>query len=153
MWKWSLFVQMNFMIRLNEAGGRRIVDPFNGGIERSAADLREILKAAVGLEAELDPKFYKSVGNRHILIRLQNNIKGRHEQAGRIAEALRVLEGMLLFAPDVIMLWREAGIINARLGNLDSAISAFQTLIERAPSESTRRHAETIIQKLKSRLN
>ncbi|MEC7488755.1 MAG: transglutaminase-like domain-containing protein [Pseudomonadota bacterium] len=143
----------HFMVRLNEAGGRHIVDPFNGGIERSAADLREILKATVGLDAELNPKFYEPVGNRDILIRLQNNIKGRHEQAGRIPEALRVLDGMLVFAPDVIMLWREVGILNARLGNLDSAISAFQTIIERAPSENTRHYAATIIRKLKSRLS
>ena len=142
-----------FMIRLGEDGARLIVDPFNDGIERTAVDLRELLKATAGMEAELAPEHYAAVGNRDILVRLQNNIKARHERAGRPEDALRVVEGMLMFAPDMMPLWREAGVIHARLGNLGSAIEAFQKIVDCAENDSARHDAGTIVQKLKARLN
>jgi len=143
----------HFMIRIGEDGARLIIDPFNEGIERSVVDLRELLKATAGMEAELAPEHYAAVGNRDILVRLQNNIKARHERAGRPEDALRVVEGMLMFAPDMIPLWREAGVIYARIGNLGAAIEAFQTIIERADTDAARHDAAAIVQKLKSRLN
>jgi regulator of sirC expression with transglutaminase-like and TPR domain len=143
----------HFMIRIGEDGARLIVDPFNDGIKRTAVDLRELLKATAGMEAELAPEHYAAVGNRDILVRLQNNIKARHERAGRPEDALRVVEGMLMFAPDMMPLWREAGVIHARLSNLGTAIEAFQTIVERADSDSARHDAATIVQKLKARLN
>lgn len=143
----------HFMIRIGEDGARLIIDPFNEGIERSVVDLRELLKAMAGMEAELAPEHYAAVGNRDILARLQNNIKARHERAGRPEDALRVVEGMLMFAPDMIPLWREAGVLHARIGNLGAAIEAFQTIIERADTDAARHDAAAIVQKLKSRLN
>ena len=143
----------HFMIRTGEDGARLIIDPFNEGIERSAADLRELLKATAGLDAELSPAHYESVGNRDILIRLQNNIKARHERAGRPADALRVVDGMMMFAPGMMALWREAGVINARLGNLGAAIAAFEIIVDRADTDAARHDAATILQKLKARLN
>lgn len=143
----------HFMIRTGEDGARIIIDPFNEGIERTAVDLRDMLKATAGMEAELTPDHYAAVGNRDILVRLQNNIKARHERAGRPEDALRVVEGMLMFAPEMMPLWREAGVIHARAGNLGAAIEAFQTIVERADTDSARHDAAAIVQKLRSRLN
>ncbi|MGB0631099.1 MAG: transglutaminase family protein, partial [Alphaproteobacteria bacterium] len=50
----------HFLIRLGDGRDRIIVDPFNDGIERSAADLRELLKVTAGLEAELTPQHYEA---------------------------------------------------------------------------------------------
>ena len=141
------------MICIGQDGARRIIDPFNEGAERSAADLRQLLKAMDGMEAELSPDHYAAVSNRDILMRLQNNIKARHERAGRREDALRVVEGMLMFAPGRMSLWREAGAIHARVGNLGAAIDAFQTIVERADTDVERHDAATIIQKLRARLN
>ena len=143
----------HFMIRIGDGADLHIVDPFNGGIERTAADLRDLLKATAGLEAELSPDHWAAVGNRDVLVRLQNNIKARHERAGRAGDALRVIEQMQLFAPDMMLLWREAGILHARLGNMNAAIAAFEEIVERAESEQARQDALSIIQKLNARLN
>ena len=143
----------HFLIRIDADGARRIVDPFNAGEERTAQDLRELLKMTAGLDVELSPQHYEAVGNRDILIRLQNNIKSRHERAGRAEDALMVIQRMLIFAPDSMLLWREAGVVNARLGNLDAAIDAFETIVDRADNDAVRHDAATIIQKLRARLN
>ena len=143
----------HFIIRIGNGADLHIIDPFNGGIERTATDLRDLLKATAGLEAELSPDHWASVGNRDVLVRLQNNIKARHERAGRAEDALRVIERMQLFAPDMMLLWREAGVLHARLGNMNAAIAAFGEIVERAESDQARHDAVSIIQKLKARLN
>ena len=143
----------HFLIRVETAGRRRIVDPFDGGNERKPPELRELLKAVAGSDAELEPDHCRSVGNRDILIRLQNNIKIRHHKAGKQEQALETVSRMLLFAPDSIPLWREAGIRNARLGNLNAAVEAFENVAARSCSDAARYEAAAAIRKLKSRLN
>lgn len=143
----------HFLIRIGNPADAVIADPFNEGAARDAADLRELLKATAGLDAELRPEHYAAVGNRDVLIRLHNNIKTRQVKAGRIEEALDALEAMRLIAPDAIALWRESGMIQARLGNLGAAIEAFQTIVDRADSDAARHDAARIIQKLRRQLN
>ena len=143
----------HFLIRVGAGAQRAILDPFNDGVERSAADLRDLLKATTGVEAELEPAHYEGAGNRDILIRLQNNIKTRHERAGRPEDALKSVDAMLLFAPRAMPLWREAGVIHARLGNLGAAIAAFETIVEQAETDAARFDAAAIVSRLKARLN
>ena len=116
-------------------------------------DLRDLLKVTIGLDAELVPEHYEAAKNRDILIRLQTNIKIRHERAGRFDEAIRVVDSMLLFAPGSPFLWRELGVLQFRTGNYGAAIEAFRALFERAPSEAMQQEAASAIQELKRFLN
>ena len=143
----------HFLLKLEDQGRQFIIDPFNAGAQLSASHLRELLKGIAGLEAELTPQNYSVIGNRDVLIRLQNNIKFRHQQAGRARDVLRVLNNMILFAPNVFSLWREAGIVNARLGNMKLAISALNVVAERSESQIEQREAKDMIQKFKSSIN
>lgn len=144
----------HFLIRVDGAGGSRaIVDPFHGGRELSAMDLRALLKAMTGNDAELTPEHYAPVSNREILVRLQNNIKVRLLRRGHLDQAVRVVEGVLLFAPDQVMLWREAGLMHMRLGNLPQAIAALEQFVARAPNSAIRRRATELIQDLRGRLS
>ena len=143
----------HFLIRIGEGRERIIVDPFNDGVERTAADLRNLLKLTTGLDSELAPEHYEAVGNRDILIRLQNNIKIRYERAGRLNEAIRVIERMLLFAPSSLFLYRELGVLQSRTGNYGAAMEAFQTLLSRAHSDFIRQEAALAIENLKRFLN
>ena len=143
----------HFMLRLSAAGERLIFDPFHGGHTVETADLRALLKAAAGLAAELSPADYADASNREILLRLQNNVKVRLLQAERFEPALQVVERMLLFAPDTVLLWREAGLLHARLGNLRAAITALQTFRDRVDDPAARRDAAVLLQQLQNQLN
>lgn len=143
----------HFLIRLDYRGERAILDPFNGGRSLSASDLRDLLKAAGHAQAELLPEHYAPVGDRTVLIRLQNNIKLRLVEARKFERASEVLDAMLLLAPGEPGLWEEAGVISARLGNLGKAITSLNRVIELSPSRRQREHAAALIQKLKSTLH
>ena len=90
-----------------------------------------------GQDVELSPEHYAPVSDRDVLLRLQNNIKSRLLQAGRAEPALRIVQTMLLLAPDLAGLWHEAGVLNARLGNMRAAVEALAG-VHRARSRGRR---------------
>jgi regulator of sirC expression with transglutaminase-like and TPR domain len=143
----------HFLLRLGEGGPSAIIDPFDGGRIHSAASLRGLLKTAAGAEAELAPEHYAAVDDREVLLRLQNNIKLRLIRDGRLAEAAAVLDRMLMFAPEQAPLWRESGLVHARLGNLRHATQALEAFLDRAQAPKERRQVAQILQDLKGRLN
>lgn len=143
----------HFLVRLDHAGERLVIDPFNEGRICEAADLRELLKAMAGRKAKLQPEHYAETSDREILVRLQNNIKLRRLQTGQPEKAAGVVETMLMFAPQVNALWREAGLLHAHTGNLHASISALETYLERETRIGPRHDAAALLQRLRSELN
>jgi regulator of sirC expression with transglutaminase-like and TPR domain len=143
----------HFLIRLGEGAERLILDPFHGGRICDAAMLRELLKAMAGQDVELTSEHYAPVADRDVLLRLQNNLKSRLLQAGQHERALKVVETMLLLAPDLAELWQEAGMLHARLGNLRASVQALEEFVRRAPEGMGRHQAAAFLQQVKSKLN
>ena len=143
----------HFLVRLDHDGRRAILDPFDQGQVREVTDLRELLKAMAGADAELTAAHYEPVANRAILLRLQNNIKLRLIQNGHIDRAVEVVETMLMFAPDQAALWREAGMLHIRLDNLRAAIAALEQFMQREAGDAPRHHVAALVQDLKTKLN
>jgi regulator of sirC expression with transglutaminase-like and TPR domain len=143
----------HFLVRLSNGPERLILDPFHGGRICTAAELRELLKATAGSESELRTEHYAPVSDRDVLLRLQNNLKARLIQAERYERAVVVAETMLMLAPDLAELWREAGLLHARLGNMRSAAAALEQFVLRAPDAMARRQASALLRQLRSKLN
>jgi regulator of sirC expression with transglutaminase-like and TPR domain len=143
----------HFLIRLQDGAERLILDPFHGGRTCDAASLRELLKAMAGQAVELAPEHYAPVADRDVLLRLQNNVKSRLLQAGQDERALRVVETMLMLAPNLPDLWREAGMLNAGIGNIRASVHALGEFITRAPEGASRHQAAALMQQLKAKLN
>jgi regulator of sirC expression with transglutaminase-like and TPR domain len=143
----------HFLVRLESGGDRLILDPFARGRILGSAELRDLLKEVAGAGAELKPGHYEPARNRAVLLRLQNNIKTRLIQEQKLEAAGRTITRMLLFAPEEAQLWREAGMIEAHLGNLKRAIGLIETYRDKSPGEAQRRHAADLLQELAQRLH
>lgn len=143
----------HFLVRLDHDGRRAILDPFDQGKIREVTDLRELLKAMAGADAELTAAHYEPVANRAILLRLQNNIKLRLIQNGHIDRAVEVVKTMLMFAPDQAALWREVGMLHVRLDNLRAAIAALEQFMQREAGDAPRHHVAALVQDLRAKLN
>lgn len=142
----------HFLVRLEGAAGRRaILDPFHGGHALDAAALRDLLKAFTGASAELAAKHYAPLSDRDVLLRLENNIKVQLLRDGRVDKALETIETMLLFAPEEMSLWREAGMMHLHLGNIDAAIPVLEQFVARAPSSNARHRVSALLQELRGR--
>jgi regulator of sirC expression with transglutaminase-like and TPR domain len=150
----SLTFPGHCLLRLSDASGRRlIVDPFWAGRVCDASALRELLKAAAGLGAELEPGHYEAQTNRGVLLRLQTAVKLRYLRHAELDLALRTVETMQLFAPDQIALWREAGLMHLRQGNLRASIAALEQFVTRAPNSAARHRTCVLLEDLRTRLS
>jgi regulator of sirC expression with transglutaminase-like and TPR domain len=143
----------HFLVRLSDGPERLILDPFHGGRICTTAELRELLKATGGADNELRTEHYTPVSDRDVLLRLQNNLKARLIQAERYERAVVVAETMLMLAPDLAELWREAGLLHTRLGNMRSAAAAIEQVVLRAQDSMARHQAAALLQQLRSKLN
>ncbi len=143
----------HFLLRLGAGGERLIVDPFHGGQMRKPHELRALLKAMAGNDAELRPEHFAEVSDREILLRLQNNIKLRLIQQEDPAGACAVISRMLMIAPLRTDLWWEAGLLNARAGDVPAATDAIERFIMLDERAGARHEAVALLQKLRDRLN
>lgn len=143
----------HFLVRLDRGAGRAILDPFHGGRTLGTGELRALLKSVAGQDAELTPAHYAPLGNRDILLRLQNNIKLRQIQAGQIEAAVATLESMLAFAPAKAELWRETGLLHARLGQVRAALGALERFTALETGHDERFRIAALMQELRSKLN
>jgi regulator of sirC expression with transglutaminase-like and TPR domain len=143
----------HFLIRLSDGAERIIVDPFHRGQICGAAELRELLRAGAGPGSELQPEHYTAASDRDVLLRLQNNLKARLLQGQHRERALKVVETMLMLAPDLAELWREAGMLHRHLGNMRAAGAALEQYVLRAPEGAARHQAAAILQQLRAQLN
>jgi regulator of sirC expression with transglutaminase-like and TPR domain len=143
----------HFLVRLDREGERAIVDPFAEGKICAAADLRTLIKAAAGSEAELTPDHFERVSNIDILLRLQNNLKIRHIRMGELEKAGRVVERMTTLAPERAELWRDAAMIQLRLENLQRAADALERHIAIETRDSYKHQSARLLQEVRNKLN
>lgn len=143
----------HFLVRLDDRDRRVIVDPFHAGQMLEAGHLRDLLKQFYGADAELAPAHYAPVGNRAVLLRLQNNIKTRALQSGDTARAVAIVERMVLIAPDAGSVWHELGLLRARLDSRMSAVEALERGLACGLPSAEQARAESVLAKLRSSLN
>jgi regulator of sirC expression with transglutaminase-like and TPR domain len=143
----------HFLVRVDSGAHRAILDPFHGGREMTAADMRDTLKAITGADAELRPEHYAPVSQRDVLIRLLNNIKLRAAQMDDPARALKIVDRILLIAPAHYDMLREAGLFHARMGNLNRAQDSLTAYIDRCPDAARKAEGEKLLAQLRTQLN
>lgn len=143
----------HFLIALEGRSSQIVLDAFHGGAPLGARELRALLKRVEGDGAELRPGLLVPMNARSVLLRLQNNIKTRRLQAGDFEGALACTEDMLRFAPTAADLWRQAAVMNQRLGRVTAALRAFERFLALVPGGDAATRVRAVMEELRSRLN
>jgi regulator of sirC expression with transglutaminase-like and TPR domain len=150
----ALAFPSHFLLRIEDGAGRRVIlYPAASGQVVSTPELRALIKSTQGLGAELDPGHYQPLGNREVVVRLQNGAKVRHLRLGRLEAALAVIEATLLAAPDQAMLWREAGLLHMRLDHTLAAVQALEQFLARTTNAQARARTQAMLAELQTRLH
>lgn len=143
----------HFLIRVEAEGAAAVLDPFHGGRVLSATDLRDLLRR-MGAGSELEPQHYAAVPDRHVLLRLQNNIKLRRLNAGDTEGALRTLGLMRRMAPELGELVQEEAGILTQLGALRGAAGTLRTWLDAGHGDAAERHRiEAFLTTIGARMN
>jgi len=148
----ALAFPCRLLIRIEDESGRRLIlNPADAGGRLDPPGLRALLKAVRGLAHELEPSHFVPLDNRALVVRVQMAHKERLLRRGRLDRALALVEGLLLIAPDLPPLWREAGLMHLRQGNPRGAVAALEQFVIRTPDSQARTRALTLMAELKSR--
>lgn len=142
----------HFICALSDGAERILFDPFDQAKVLQAADLRGLLKTSMGESAELSADYYQPAPHRAILMRLQNNIKFRQIESEDYSEALKTVELMRLVDPDEYRLCLDAGVLFARLDQLDKAIENLESYMDQAPGEQDIHDAAILLQQLREQV-
>lgn len=144
----------HFLVRIESLEGNRvIIDPFHGGQILDAPALRDLLKVVTGPAEELESRHYRTVTDRDVLVRLQNNVKTRRLDLGQMEDALKTLKSMQLLLPESAALYREAGLLHLRLGEVSQALSSLEEYLTRAAVGPERSRIETVVKDLQQRIH
>lgn len=146
----------HFVLRLQVGASATIIDPFNGGQRLSTADLLGLLRSIEGPAAQLSPEIYAPVGQRDILLRLQNNILSRALKAGDYTRARAVITRMIWLAPRRAGLQFELGRLEVHAGHMSAAAQAFGVCRDMASNDGEMRIANMAaeaLRRLKAKLN
>ena len=143
----------HFLIRIDRGGEQMIVDPFNAFETVDAADLRRLIKAHIGPQAEMSTAYYAPVSKRDVLVRLMNNHKFRLIEQEAYDEALNIIEMTRLFAPQEEKLLFEAGILYAREGQHKQAVSLLEDYIDQVDDQAERAEAQALLHEIKHMMN
>jgi regulator of sirC expression with transglutaminase-like and TPR domain len=143
----------HFVVRLEKDGHRMLIDPFNGGAELQAADLRRFLKTVAGQKAELSHDYYKPVSNRDMLLRLENNLKSRLIENEDYAQAIIVIEAMEALAPGDHRILFDKAVIYVKLGQVNQGAAALEQYIERVPTPRDRDAARMLLAEIRTLLH
>ncbi len=143
----------HFLVRLQVRGEALILDPFNGGRVLDPLELRRLTKQLMGPDQELTPALTDTVGNRAVLLRLQNNLKSRAQADGDVERVAALARTMLRLAPEDAGLWFDYGQAQHNLGRLGAATAAFESCIEHSLDGFETIEAQRLLAELRLRLN
>lgn len=143
----------HFLLRMEKDSERMILDPFRQGREMNAANLRQLLKSIIGQKAELSHNYYNIVSNREILVRLENNLKKRLIEGEDYSQAILAAEAIGAFSPDEYRIYLDKGVLHAKLGQNQQAVTALELYISKTPSAKERQHAALLLQQIKESLD
>ena len=131
----------HFLVRLRLRTGVLVLDPFEGGMPQSEADLRSRLERVIPpgvagnvpiAELPLD-QFLEAATNRQILARVLRNLKAIYRDTDQPERLLAVLNRMLLVVPDAAAELRDRGIVYQRLECYRAALKDLTDYVEREP--------------------
>lgn len=143
---------VRMLVRLENEGRREILDPFDRGRRVHALELRTMLVAERGRDAERRWWHAATLENREILVRLESGIKDAYLREGKLADAREVIETMVLFAPATAALWRESGLISAKLGDVRAAVAALEESLRLGAGDAGNQRTSILLQELRGRL-
>ncbi len=139
--------------RVGHGADSVLFDPFTQGQVVQAHDLRAAVKRAMGAQAELAASYTQPMDNREVLVRLQNNLKIRLLEKGEEVQALQVVEATRQIAPDDSRLLFDAGVLQARTGQRQAAISTLTTYLNYVTAPPERAEVLSLLRALQTTLN
>ena len=143
---------VRFLVRLEDAGERVLLDPFEGGRALGAHDLRAMLTAEAGSGAAFSFADLIEIDGRALLLKLQREAKVRLVEEERLQDAAETAETIALLDPADPAPWRDMGFLFAHAGETKRAADALVEYLKRESDRAKAAEAEALLGTLRRQL-
>jgi regulator of sirC expression with transglutaminase-like and TPR domain len=148
----------HFLVKCAVSGGIVVLDPYYGGMSLSLEDLQKRLRESQGGEVSraIVSEMLVAAAPREIIVRMLRNLKGIYLKAGRLDDALAVLEWIVSAAPREVEELRDRGAVYEKLECFRAALADYEQYLALAPTapDAGQIHGRIVdMQKQVSRLN
>lgn len=137
----------HFLVRHPGEAFRLLIDPFQRGEIRFEDQAQELLDRVYGGTVELKPDYLAAASRRDILVRLLANLKNVYLNARDEARALAAVERMLILRP-LLEERRDRGMLLARVGRVDEAVTDLRHYLEEAPDAPDAERVRMLLEEL-----
>ena len=120
----------HFLLRHADRTRPLLIDAFNKGAIVTEADCRARLRNLYGDALPLTSQMLETVGNRAIVFRMLNNLRGVYAQREDWPRAIRTVDLMLLVEPAAVNLYRDRGVFRFRGADFKRARADLEHYLE-----------------------
>jgi len=146
----------HFLVRLQAPDGDLLMDPFHAGAILTEADCQRRLDRIFDGRLRIEPPMLDAVPKRRILERMLRNLKAVYAREEDHARTLRVIDLLLVSAPDSLEDLKDRGLVYAALDCFGFAVRDLEAYLFRAgPAQRTRELEATLddLRRRAARLN
>jgi regulator of sirC expression with transglutaminase-like and TPR domain len=139
----------HFLVGYDGPDFAAIIDPFHTGQIRSEHECYELAREATGVPLEDDPDLLAPVSNRHIAVRILNNLRSIYFQRREAAKATRVLDLLIEAAPESAEEYKQRGVCLVQTGLYEEAARDLETYLRLAPNAPDRSQVALELQRVR----
>lgn len=119
----------HFLVKYEDGGEERLVDPFHGGEEFTASEVRQGVRQRAGAGDEALDYYLAAVTPRQLLTRVLTNLKLVYTSHSDDARALRTQEFLLALSPWSLPDVRDRGLFRARTGDTAGSLADLEAYL------------------------
>lgn len=125
-----------------------LVDPFDSGRIRFEDQAQELLDRVYGGTVKMQHEFLRKASKKEILVRMLSNLKVIYLNTREDRRALAAIERILLVRPAAAEEVRDRGMLLARAGRVEEAISDLERYMDLAPGAPDLGRVEGMLREL-----
>ena len=142
----------HFIVRVEEGSYSAFIDPFHHGRILSPETCFEIAREVTGVDFSADPAVLEPVDERHMLLRMLNNLRVVYTNRGQDEKAIRVLDLLIQAQPNSADEFRQRGFLYIRSKRFRPALADLLQYLRLAPDASDKARVQRYVEALRSRI-
>ena len=141
----------HFLVRYDGEVARLLIDPFDGGKVRWEDEGQELLDRVYGGMVRMRDEFLQPASRSDILARVLTNLKGIYLNTRDDQRALAAVDRILMIRPTAPVELRDRGLLLARIGRNDEAVTELERYLDSAPGAPDAQRVRSLIADLSGR--
>jgi regulator of sirC expression with transglutaminase-like and TPR domain len=143
----------HFVVQYYDDAFSAFIDPFHEGRILFDVECLDLAKNVTGVDVSLNPDVLRPVSNRHIIVRMLNNIRAAYFRAQNMAKAILILDLLIEAMPESPEEYKQRGMCLMQMQKLKAARADFAIYLRLRPDAVDRQQIEAQLIDITRRLS